>query len=280
MNSRHDDKLEIGDLSSFEDTKGRYVITCGSSLVVPAGDSDFFWSHEALEKRVPAATRSHFLGRYNGELFFAVEIPEGDQSALGGELCSLRSLLGKLSEGLFKLLGRAVQITGWYRDHRYCGRCGAETVQLEHDRAMACPRCDMVFYPRLSPCIMALITRGDECLLARNASWQLPMYSVLAGFIEPGESVEEALRREVMEEVGLEVGSLHYFDSQPWPFPGQLMIGFFADYAGGEIEVDGVEIAEANWYHYRDLPPIPGEYSLSGQLIRSFIRQCEQRNGF
>ncbi len=172
MNSRHDDKLEIGDLSSFEDTKGRYVITCGSSLVVPAGDSDFFWSHEALEKRVPAATRSHFLGRYNGELFFAVEIPEGDQSALGGELCSLRSLLGKLSEGLFKLLGRAVQITGWYRDHRYCGRCGAETVQLEHDRAMACPRCDMVFYPRLSPCIMALITRGDECLLARNASWQ------------------------------------------------------------------------------------------------------------
>ena len=126
--------------------------------------------------------------------------------------------------------------------------------------------------------MMALITNGDKCLLARNAAWQEHRFSVIAGFIEPGESAEDAVRREVMEEVGVSVRNLEYIGSQPWPFPGQLMLGFFADYDSGDIKVDGEEIAEAHWYPYDELPRIPGEYSLSGMLIREFVQRHQNKS--
>ena len=273
-----DDAFLIGEVSGYEEVEGNIVVTAGSDLVIPS-EGRYFWPHQELPWRIDAERTVHYLGRYNGEHCFALEVTAEESAALDLVTVSLRNYLGKIPDGLFRLLGRALQITDWYRGHRYCGTCGAETSLLHGERARACRACGQSYYPRLSPCIMALITRGDECLLARNKQWTRPFFSALAGFIEPGESAEEALRREVMEEVGLRVGTLHYHASQPWPFPGQLMIGFFADYAGGDIRVDAIEIAEARWFHYENLPDIPGEFALSGQLIRAFVNRCRARRG-
>ncbi|MFA5495235.1 MAG: NAD(+) diphosphatase [Porticoccaceae bacterium] len=274
-----DDKLQIGEVAGYERVEGNIIVSASSDLVIPPGGGRLYWPHRQLPWQVDDRHAVHYLGKYNGERCFAMEIAAAEFAASDLLRVSLRDYLGRIPDGLFRLLGRALQINDWYRNHRFCGTCGAETSLLDGERARACKVCGQSFYPRLSPCIMALITRGDECLLARNKQWTRPFFSALAGFVEPGESAEEALRREVMEEVGLEVGALHYHASQPWPFPGQLMIGFFADYGGGEICIDDVEIAEASWFHYRDLPAIPGEFTLAGQLIRAFVNQRRARHG-
>ena len=266
------DELQIRDPGAGGGRVGKVIVTSTGGIAHPAEPGgDLYWEYSQLKWVLPPDRELHYLGDYNGEQIFAVELGDGELEPLPAGISGLRSFLGTLPDGLFRLLGRALQISEWYQSHSYCGYCGERTRLMENERAMACPGCERIYYPRLAPCIMALVTRGDHCLLARNGQWKRSFYSVLAGFIEPGESAEDALRREVMEEVGLEVASLHYKGSQPWPFPGQLMLGFFADYGAGDIDVDGIEIAEAEWFHYADLPPIPGEYSLSGQLIRRFV---------
>ncbi len=188
----------------------------------------------------------------------------------------LRSQLGVIPEVQFQLAGQALQWSQWHRDHRFCGRCGAPTQVIEQERVKYCARCDLRFYPRLSPCVITLVTRGQHCLLARHARSRQPVYTCLAGFVEVGERPEDTLRREVFEEVGIHLGDLRYFASQPWPFPGQLMLGFFADYAGGDIRIDGHEILDAAWYTYDQLPVIPPIATLSGQLIARFVEQQAQ----
>ena len=273
------DELFIADPHGYDTHEGKIVVTWGDDIVHNPESPELFWDHSQLKWVLPRDAQLHFLGHYNGKQVFAVELSPEEYGVLSAVTSGLRNFIGSVPEGLFRLLGRALQINDWYRAHRHCGYCGGETTLVPNERAMGCGQCRKIYYPRLSPCIMALVTRGEECLLARNGQWRGPMYSVLAGFIEPGESAEDALRREVLEEVGLSVGDLHYKGSQPWPFPGQLMLGFFAAYQGGDIQVDGVEIVEAQWFHYRALPDTPGEYSLSGQLIRTFVEHCRQRGG-
>ena len=213
------------------------------------------------------------MGEVDGTMAFAVELLPG--AAIGGDLewLSLRSLVGEVDDARFNLWGKAAQLLHWHGSHRYCGRCGRPTQAHASDQARVCPDCSLVWYPRISPCIIVLVTRGEELLLARSPRFRDGMYSTLAGFIEPGESAEEALRREVREEVAIEVGAVRYFGSQPWPFPGQLMLGFFAQYASGEIAIDGLEISDAGWYHCRRLPPVPGEGTIAGQMIRAYLGQ-------
>jgi NAD+ diphosphatase len=164
-------------------------------------------------------------------------------------------------------------LLAWERDHQFCGRCG-QLMQIDHEeRAMRCQPCKSINYPRIAPCIIVLVTRGEELLLARNVNFPGPMYSTLAGFIEAGETAEQTLVREVREEVGVEVGHLRYFQSQSWPFPNQLMLGFFAEYAGGDIVCDQREIAEARWFRPRELPMVPPPSSVAGQLIRHHVAQ-------
>ncbi len=216
--------------------------------------------------------REQFIGHWQAQPCFALEIDDlEDIDPMRHQVGSLYELLGRVDDALFALAGRALQMLDWERDHKFCGRCGDAMTMLADERAMRCQRCDTSVYPRIAPCIIVLVTRGEHLLLARHTRYRRPMYSTLAGFIEAGENAEQCLRREVREEVGLSVGDVRYFHSQAWPFPGQLMLGYFASYAAGEIVCDPREIAEADWYHYNDLPPTPPETSIAGQLIRHYV---------
>ena len=183
----------------------------------------------------------------------------------------LRRLWGVLDEEAWKLAGRAVQIVEWDRDHRYCGRCGAGTERQPDELARVCPRCGLQQFPRISPAVIVRVERGDQLLLARSPHFAPGVYSTLAGFVEPGESLEETVAREVREEVGVEVRNIRYFGSQPWPFPHSLMIGFVADWDSGEIRLQEAEIEDAGWFGIDDLPGLPSRLSIARALLDDFI---------
>ena len=191
-------------------------------------------------------------------------------------LVSFRALMGVVDSDVAQLINRAMQLMTWREQHQYCGRCGKPTSSHKEDLALYCESCSLSFYPKIMPCIMCLIVKGEYCLLAHHARHKEGVYATLAGFVEAGESLETTIKREVAEEVGLTVGQLDYFKSQPWPFPQQLMVGFFAEYESGDITEDGVEIIDAQWFHYTNLPKIPSSVSLSGMMIAEFVRRCEQ----
>lgn len=189
----------------------------------------------------------------------------------------LRGLIGQVDDDTFRMLGLAQQLDAWHSSHRFCGHCGQPMQVRVGERAMQCTGCGERQYPKLAPCIIVLVTRGDEVLLARSPRFRAGFFSTLAGFIEPGESAEECLHREVMEEVGLQVDQLEYLGSQNWPFPNSLMLGFHARYAGGEIVPQPEEIEEAHWWHIDDLPAIPPRGTISRWLIDCYLaRQQEQ----
>ncbi|MEZ5554689.1 NAD(+) diphosphatase [Haliea sp.] len=227
-----------------------------------------------LQQQGWVVVREQFLGYWHGQPCFAVEIDSGaEPDPMRFVRGSLYQLLGRVDDGLFALVGRASQLLAWERDHQYCGRCGSAMTLDVRERAMRCEPCATIVYPRINPCVITLVTRGEELLLARNANFPGQMYSTLAGFIEAGESAEATLHREVREEVGVEVTRLRYFGSQSWPFPSQLMLGFFAEYAGGDIVCEPGEIADARWFHYSALPQVPPPSSIAGQLIRHYISE-------
>lgn len=234
--------------------------------------------HSDIPFPAGAVISSHYLGELGGQACGVHLL----SNRLAAEACSwrgLRGLLGEADEVHFALAGRALQVVNWDIDHRFCGRCGSVTEHHPSDRARVCPGCRLAVYPRISPCVIMLVTRGGECLLARHREHRHGLFTALAGFIEPGESAEQALAREVREEVGLEVGACRYIGSQPWPFPGQLMLGYFAGWAGGKLNPDRVEIAEAAWFHHSELPAaIPPPQTLSGQLIRRFAEEAARQN--
>lgn len=192
----------------------------------------------------------------------------------------LRDLLTIAGEEVFSLACRAVQLLNWHDTHRFCGRCGKPNQATHKEHAMACSSCNINNYPRISPCIIVVVTHGQRCLLARNANWASGRFSAIAGFLEAGESAEQALHREVFEEVGVEIDHIRYIGSQSWPYPGQLMLGFIAQATSEEIKVDGIEIAEANWFHYKQLPETiapPG--IIAGALIKRFVDEATATYG-
>jgi NTP pyrophosphohydrolases containing a Zn-finger, probably nucleic-acid-binding len=236
------------------------------------------WVDERDLAQTPYAECSRLHLAHLNETPLAIALVENLETDLSvdEDWIPLRSLLGCLAEPEFQLCGRAVQLRRWYLDHRFCGRCGAQTEIDEIERCRTCHHCRLQTYPRLSPCVIGLIVRGEECLLARGAKHPDGMFSTLAGFIEPGETAEQAFVRETMEEVGIVVNNLRYVGSQPWPFPSQLMIGFVADYVSGEICVDDNEIIEAAWFRYDQLPRIPPQSTIAGEIIRNFQQQMAE----
>ncbi|WP_246580247.1 NAD(+) diphosphatase [Deinococcus aestuarii] len=194
----------------------------------------------------------------------------------GYTLRPLRGVYGVLSEDLFGLAGYAAQIVEWDRTHRFCGACGAPTVRSERETSKVCPNCGLSVYPRVAPVVMVLITRGEggerELLLARGPHFAPGMYSALAGFVEPSETLEHACHREVREEVGVEITGLRYRFSQPWPFPHSLMIAFTAEDAGGHLVLQPEEIEDAGWYRVDALPTLPPPFSIARRLIETVAR--------
>jgi NAD+ diphosphatase len=221
-----------------------------------------------------SVVRRQFLGLLGGVPCWSGELAPGREPPPGMVFRDLRALFGRLPPELHDLAGRAVQIVEWDRTHQFCGACGGPTEPAEGERARACPRCGLSFYPRLAPSMIVAVERDEALLLARAPHFPRGIYSVLAGFVEPGESVEETVAREVWEETGIEVDEVRWFGSQPWPFPNSLMLGFQARYRAGEIRIDGREIEDAGWFNADRMPPLfPGNVSISQWLIHDFLRR-------
>jgi NAD+ diphosphatase len=249
-------------------SKGLVVRAEGEGVMLPRGGDIVALGLEP--------ERAHYIGRLDGRDCFALSVDEGplrEPWAAQG----LRALYTSFGDELFVAAGRAVQIAAFALTHRFCGRCGQPTRPVPGEHAVRCDTCELSFYPRVAPAIIVLIRRGQQALLAHAARFRDGMYSTLAGFVEAGESLEQTLVREVREEVGIEVTSIRYFGSQPWPFPHSLMVGFTADYAGGEIRVDGEEIVDARWFSPDDLPNLPPNPSIARKLIDAWLREVGGR---
>jgi NAD+ diphosphatase len=214
-----------------------------------------------------------YLGTWEGVPSYTQTVQPEPAAPEGFTFTGLRSLYGVLDEGLFHLAGRAAQIGEWDRAHRFCGRCGGKMVPSEKERAKHCPSCGLTSYPPISPAVITAIFKGDRILLAHAAHFSNNMYSLIAGFVEPGETLEDAVRREIREEVGISVRNVRYFGSQQWPFPNSLMIGFTAEYDSGKIAVDGEEIVAADWFTADNLPELPSRISIARKIIDWYAEQ-------
>ena len=216
--------------------------------------------------------RTLYLGRL-GELdcWAAEAPPEAPPPPAGWGWEGLRTLFSVLEDAHFAIAGRAIQLLDWDRNHRYCGRCGSATEAKAEERARICPACKLTAYPRLAPAVMALVRKENQILLGRSPHFPPGMYSALAGFVEPGETLEQCLAREVAEEVGVQVSRIRYFASQPWPFPNSLMIAFVCDWASGEIRPQAGEIEAAHWFSVLQLPKLPSRISIARRLIDAVV---------
>ena len=240
-----------------------------------------FERHEGLP--VPVAHRSgdlglshetnvQFFGTLDGVSCYAAAASDAFSAPEGMAFKGLRRLFVDFGETVFRLAGTANQLLTWARNHRFCGACGARNRQSPDERVMICPECGLMQFPRISPAVIVAVVRDGKILLARGAKFRNPeTFSVLAGFVEPGETLEECVQREIGEEVGIRVRKISYFASQPWPFPHSLMVGFTAEYEAGEIAADRVEIIEAGWFSAERMPPIPERPSIARRLIDWFI---------
>ena len=251
-----------------------YIFVCENNILfVDAHPGEPLSANEAAIHDVDLDS-AHYIGVYRRQNCYVLQVTEAQiepAAALG--YSTLRALLGVVSDQHFQMLGRALQITRWHGDHRFCGSCGGQTRIATIERARVCDRCDKRYFPRISPCVICLVTRNGKLLLARHARHKEKLFTTLAGFIEAGESAEEAIQREIREEVAIEVKNIQYVGSQAWPFPGQLMLGFTAEYLRGEIQPDGEEILEAHWFDIEDLPLVPPPGTIAAQLIRRFIEE-------
>lgn len=253
----------------------RWMLVQGSDVVVSLDEDGGAHPLTATQAQAlgDAVGTHHVLGRVDGNVYWTAELDPDVEPPGGMQARNLRTLFGKLTDLEWNIGGRATQIVDWERDNRFCGRCAGPMERSGKERSLKCPADGLLAYPRLSPAVIMLITRSDtgQALLGRSALWSVPMFSTLAGFVEPGETLEETVHREVREEVGVEVTNVSYFGSQAWPFPNSLMLGFTAEWESGDIVIDPEEIAEARWFDRDDLPMIPPGQSIARMLIDSWV---------
>lgn len=249
--------------------RNQEFLTSKQSEILIFEDDDLKWSEmEFID--------TQFLGFLNDKPCFIRELTPDSLFSDQAMLAPLRTLLGRMPDALFSICSRSLQLTDWKHNNKFCGVCGSKMKGHETERAMYCECNNILIYPKISPCIIVLVTNGEKILLAHNKNFPGNFYSTLAGFIEAGESAEDAIHREIFEEVKVKVKNIEYFGSQSWPFPSQLMLGYHAEYSEGEIKPDGVEIDSADWFHFENLPQVPtGNISISGQLIESYINKLK-----
>jgi NAD+ diphosphatase len=262
------------------DAPGWWFLVKGSELLVfEQGDGAAFPLLADPSELGLAATSALHLGLLGEQSCWSAELPPETVAPPGSVFAPLRPLYGRLPERLWVLAGRALQIVEWDRTHRFCGRCGSPTEPVAGERAKRCAVCGLSSYPRISPAVITLIERADRILLARGHGFAPGMYGIIAGFVEPGESLEEAVVREIREEVGIEVSAVRYFGSQPWPFPHGIMIGFNARWAAGELQPDPGEIEDAGWFGVDDLPTLPSKLSIARRLVDDWLRRQGREPG-
>jgi NAD+ diphosphatase len=226
-----------------------------------------------IKKLNLAPMEKQLFGSLDGQPCYVTELQDGGQISGAFSFVGLRALFSRFGEDVIQAAGMANQLVRWGQNHRYCGKCGERTDNKRDERAKICPQCGLINYPRLSPAIIVAVLKDHQILLAHSTRFPTKFFSVLAGFVEPGETLEECVKREVSEEVGITVKNIRYFGSQPWPFPDSLMVAFTAEYSAGEIRIDRSEIADAGWFSGKQLPSIPPKISIARQLIDWFLEK-------
>jgi NAD+ diphosphatase len=253
-------------------------VFCGDRLVLHADDATarpwLFYRQLGLD-----GSRVTAIGHRGSQPHVAVSISDDPNYPVPAPLkaAGLRAWFGVMAEDSLSIAMRGVQLLDWDRSHRFCGACATPTQRVPGERARRCPACGLSAYPRISPAMMVLVTRGKQLLLGRGLNFPPGRYSALAGFLEAGETIEQAVVREVREEVGVEIGQLRYFGSQSWPFPNSLMIAFRAEWTSGDIRIDPAELADAGWFDLNDLPDLPPRMSISRALIEATLKELQDR---
>lgn len=252
-------------LSSPDQKEGLWFIFSKDALLISMNDATLPF-HPNFELQ-----RSLYLGTLRGTHIFTGEIAEEKALPSGWQWRSLKSLYSTLDDETFSIAGRALQLIHWDSTTQFCGHCGNPTFHRKNERCRECRVCKHLFYPKLAPVVMVLVKRDEKILLARSPNFPGRCYSVLAGFVDPGETLEQCLAREVYEEVRVKVKNIRYFQSQPWPFSHSLIMGFTCEWLEGEIQIDTLEIEAADWFDISNMPELPPKLSLAYTLIASHM---------
>ena len=257
------------------DTREQWILVDGPS-VVTGKDGTMLTDPAACRIFLEDDPDRFMIGYDHRGSWYAVPISGSVLLPDGYARTHLRSLYGVIPDDLLGIASRAVALSRFYHTHLFCGICGAETNRKEDEIATVCPACGHIGYPVINPVVIVCIRRDDTILLARSPRFLPKVYGVIAGFVEAGESLEQAVAREVAEEVGIGIDTIRYRCSQPWPFPHSLMVGFTASYAGGTIRINPAEIEEAGWYSYDSLPTLPAAGSITRILIDQVLEEISR----
>lgn len=256
----------------MKNNKQYWLIFHNDLLLIDESNHEKLLTNTHINAITKLLTHKHrLLLLEDGEIFCAelnatIPIPSGLTAM------PLRKALDMLGSKWYNIVTKAYAIINWDKNHRYCGRCGTSTETKAGMFERLCTKCGLTFYPRISPSIIVLISRGNDILMARSPQFAPGVFGLIAGFVEAGERAEDAVHREVKEEVGISIKNLRYFGSQSWPFPDSLMLGFTAEYHEGQLVIDKEEIETAGWYHYDNLPGRPTyQISMAHKLIEHFI---------
>ena len=250
-----------------------YIVRDQKVLIDLRGDEPIIPRKKEVSGLNLDETDVYRIGMNSGMPCDAYRVPAATEPPRDMSFTGLRKLFGILSPEHYSMAVRAMGIINWDRTCRFCSACGSQLSRHASIFAKECEACGFTMFPRISPAVIVAVERNGKILLARASRFAENLYSVLAGFAEPGESLEDTVRREIREEVGIEVKDIRYFGSQPWPYPDSLMIGFTASWASGELRVDNDEITDARWFSIEELPFIPDKISIARSLIDAFIKK-------
>lgn len=261
--------ISIRPLSVIIEEDSWILALAATKLLVKKKGNKFYIPEYKDLKGILTETGLKYITMYEGHTCYGERLKESFVPEENFELIEIREITYLTGNPeWFIIAGTANHILHWYSMNQFCGRCGHKTHEKEDERAKVCPNCGNIIYPRISPATITLVKKDAKILLAHNKNFKSGLYSLIAGFVEPGETLEHCVEREIQEEVGIKVKNISYFTSQPWPFPESLMLAFTAEYDSGDITVDQTEITDAAWFNADSLPDIPSTDSVAGKLIR------------